>query len=90
MKITRTINNETIEIELTAEELRKAYDEKQREYYREDLEYRYDLSNLDEEEIEDLITEVVDEMSNYNGGDDYWGAIEYATRFFDVIEKEEY
>ena len=37
MKITRTINGQEITIELTAEEMRKAYYEIDREYLREDI-----------------------------------------------------
>ena len=37
MKITRTINGQEITIELTAEEMRKAYYEIDREYLRDDI-----------------------------------------------------
>ena len=50
MKITRTINGQEITIELTTEEMRKAYYDVEKDYYREDIETW--LEN-NEEEVDD-------------------------------------
>lgn len=50
MKITRTINGQEITIELTVEEMHKAYYDVEKDYYREDIEMW--LEN-NEEEVDD-------------------------------------
>lgn len=52
MTITREINGQTIEIELTSQELYEAYLEKQNEFDRQDIE---DVFNgFDDDELEDM------------------------------------
>lgn len=52
MKITRGFNGQTIEIELTSQELYEAYLEKQNEFDRQDIE---DVFNgFDDDELEDM------------------------------------
>ena len=54
MKITRTINGEIIEIELTSEEMFKAYKEQEAQHLYDDI--RYSMKNcLDDDEYNRLI-----------------------------------
>lgn len=83
MKITRTINGQEITIELTAEEMRKAYYEIEKDYYREDIETW--LEN-NEKEVDDefkdkmfdtLIDDYDSDISHWNNIANAYGRIKY-------------
>lgn len=77
MKITRTINGQEITIELTAEEMRKAYYEIDKEYLREDIQQW--AEDTGKELDNDLLENVVGELeSNYDSDFSHWDNIESA------------
>lgn len=71
MKITRTINGQEITIELTAEEMRKAYYDVEKDYYREDIETW--LENNEEEVDDDFKDKMLYELiNNYDSDLSHW------------------
>lgn len=71
MKITRTINGQEITIELTSEEMRKAYYDVEKDYYREDIETW--LENNEEEVDDDFKDKMLDDLiDNYNSDLSHW------------------
>ena len=84
MTIKREINSQTIEIELTSQELYEAYLEKENEFDRQDIEDVF--NSLDDDELEDMygltreqITEKIPELAhemrrNINKYDMSWQA----------------
>ena len=71
MKITRTINGQEITIELTAEEMRKAHYDVEKDYYREDIEMW--LENNEEEVDDDFKDKMLDELiDNYDSDLSHW------------------
>lgn len=77
MKITRTINGQEVTIELTSEEMRKAYDEIDKEYLYEDV--RQWAEDSEKELDDDLIEDIVGELeSNYDSDFSHWDNIESA------------
>lgn len=71
MKITRTINGQEITIELTAEEMRKAYYDVEKDYYREDIETW--LENNEKEVNDDFKDKMLYELiSNYDSDFSHW------------------
>lgn len=74
MKITRTINGQEITIELTKEEMNKAYYEIEKDYYREDIEMW--LENNEEEVDDDFKNKMLDELiDNYDSDISHWNNI---------------
>jgi len=75
MKITRTINGQEITIELTTEEMRKAYREIDKEYLYEDV--RQWAEDTKKEFDDDLIEDIVGDLeSNYDSNFSHWDNIE--------------
>lgn len=71
MKIIRTINGQEITIELTAEEMRKAYYDVEKDYYREDIETW--LENNEEEVDDDFKDKMLYELiNNYDSDLSHW------------------
>lgn len=71
MKITRTINGQEIAIELTVEEMHKAYYDVEKDYYREDIEMW--LENNEEEVDDELKYKMLDELiDNYDSDISHW------------------
>ena len=71
MKITRTINGQEITIELTAEEMRRAYYDVEKDYYREDIETW--LENNGEEVDDDFKDKMLYELiDNYDSDLSHW------------------
>lgn len=71
MKITRTINGQEITIELTTEEMRKAYYDVEKDYYREDIETW--LENNEEEVDDDFKDKMLYELiNNYDSDLSHW------------------
>lgn len=71
MKITRTINGTAVEIELTAQEMRAAYDEQQHEYDCDDVRTLFDSFSDDDlidmygyprSALDPYVGEIADEM----------------------------
>ena len=74
------------EIELTAEEMRQAYNEVQDEYTIEDIRSRY---NMPDDKIEEALTifeRVIDNNDSF--WDSYWSIIEYVAEKIGLEEKE--
>lgn len=67
MKITRTINGETVTITLTDEEVRQVVEEERRENLKEDI--RYWLEDHGEEETDELIDDMVDYITHNEDSD---------------------
>lgn len=77
MKITRN----GIEIELTPEEIRKAYEEKDREYLIEDIKCKLEEMELDvtDDKIESIADITKSTLENHDSyWECYWMSIEYA------------
>lgn len=71
MKITRIINGQEITIELTAEEMRKAYYDVEKDYYREDIETW--LENNEKEVDDDFKDKMLYELiNNYDSDLSHW------------------
>ena len=71
MKIIRTINGQEITIELTAEEMREAYYDVEKDYYREDIETW--LENNEEEVDDDFKDKMLYELiDNYDSDFSHW------------------
>ena len=71
MKITRTIYGQEITIELTAEEMRRAYYDVEKDYYREDIETW--LENNEEEVDDDFKDKMLYELiDNYDSDLSHW------------------
>lgn len=71
MKIIRTINGQEITIELTAEEMRKAYYDVEKEYYREDIEMW--LENNEKEVNDGFKDKMLYELiNNYDSDLSHW------------------
>ena len=71
MKITRTINGQEITIELTAKEMRNAYYDVEKDYYREDIETW--LENNEEEVDDDFKDKMLYELiDNYDSNLSHW------------------
>ena len=71
MEITRTIHGQEITIELTAEEMRKAYYDVEKDYYREDIEMW--LENNEEEVDDDFKDKMLYELiNNYDSDLSHW------------------
>lgn len=71
MKITRTINGQEITIELTKEEMRRAYYEMEKDYYLEDIEMWLENNKI---EVDDdfkgkMLYELID---NYDSDLSHW------------------
>ena len=71
MEITRTIHGQEITIELTAEEMRRAYYDVEKDYYREDIEMW--LEN-NEEEVDDAFKDkmLYELINNYDSDLSHW------------------
>ena len=71
MKITRTINGQEIIIELTVEEMRKAYYDFERRYYREDIETWLENNEkyVDDNFKDKMLDELID---NYDSDLSHW------------------
>lgn len=71
MKITRTINGQEITIELTAEEMRNAYYDVEKDYYREDIEtwLEYNEEEVDDNFKDKMLYELID---NYDSDLSHW------------------
>lgn len=77
MKITRTINGQEITIELTAEEMLRAYYEIDKKYLCEDVQQW--AEDTGKELDNDLLENVVEELeSNYDSDFSHWDNIESA------------
>lgn len=71
MKITRTINGQEITIELTAKEMRRAYDDVERDYYLEDI--KTWLENNEIEVDNDFKDKMLYELiNNYDSNLSHW------------------
>lgn len=71
MKITRTIHGQEITIELTAREMREAYYEVDKDYYREDIETW--LENNEKEVDDDFKDKMLYELiDNYDSNLSHW------------------
>ncbi len=77
MKITRTINGQEITIELTAEEMRRAYYEIDREHLRNDiLQWAEEEDKvIDDQLLEDILGEL---DKNYDSNTGHWDNIQSA------------
>ena len=77
MKITRTIYGQETTIELTAEEMRSAYYDVEKDYYREDIEMW--LGNNEIEVDDDFKGKMLDDLiDNYDSDISHWSNIEDA------------
>lgn len=86
MKITRTINGQEITIDLTTEEMHRAYYDVEKDYYREDIEMW--LENNEEEVDDDFKDRMLDELiDNYDSDISHWGNIANA---YDRVEYYNY
>lgn len=74
MKITRTINEQEITIELTKEELREAYREEEQNYFRENI---LQWAECHEKTVDDdLLEEILGELDkNYDSNSSIWANI---------------
>ena len=71
MKITRTINGQEITIELTAAEMRNAYYDVEKDYYREDI--KMWLENNEKEVDDDFKDKMLYELiDNYDSDLSHW------------------
>ena len=71
MEITRTINGQEITIELTAKEMRRAYDDVERDYYLEDI--KMWLENNEKEDDDDFKDKMLYELiNNYDSDLSHW------------------
>lgn len=86
MKITRTINGQEITIELTSEEMRKAYYEIDREYLREDI---LQWAEDNEKEIDDdLIEKILGKLDkDYKSDYSLWDNISSNYNWFVWLRK---
>ena len=74
MKITRTIYGQEITIELTTEEMRRAYYDVEKDYYREDIEVW--LENNEKEVDDEFKYKMLDELvDNYDSDISHWDNI---------------
>ena len=71
MKITRTINGQEITIELTKEEMRRAYYEMEKDYYLEDIETWLENNEIevDDDFKDKMLYELID---NYDSDLSHW------------------
>lgn len=71
MKITRTIKGQEITIELTAEEMRRAYYDVEKDYYREDIEMWLENNEkkVDDDFKDKMLYELID---NYDSDLSHW------------------
>lgn len=67
MKITRTINGETVTITLTDEEVREIVEEERRENLKEDI--RCWLEETEKEETDELVDDMVDYITHNEDSD---------------------
>ena len=80
MKITRTINGETVTITLTDEEVRQVVEEERCENLKEDI--RYWLEETEKEETDELIDDMVDYITHNEDSDrSLWDNISSAFYF---------
>ena len=83
MKITRTINGQEIIIELTVEEMRKAYYDFERRYYREDIETwlenneKYVDDNFKDKMLDELIDNYDSDLSHWENIANAYNGIKY-------------
>ena len=71
MKITRTINGQEIVIELTTEEMRRAYYDVEKDYFREDIEAW--LENNKKDVDNDFKDKMLDELiDDYDSDISHW------------------
>lgn len=71
MKITRIINGQEITIELTAEEMRKAYYEIEKDYWHKDIEVW--LENHEKEVNDEFKYKMLDDLiDNYDSDISHW------------------
>lgn len=74
MKITRTINGQEITIELTSKEMREAYYETEKDYWREDIEVW--LKNKEKEVDDEFKYKMLDDLiDNYDSDISHWDNI---------------
>lgn len=74
MKITRTINGQEITIELTTEEMRRAYYDVEKDYYCEDIEVW--LENNEKEVDDKFKDKMLDALiDDYDSNISYWNNI---------------
>lgn len=71
MKITRTINGQEITIELTTEEMRRAYYEMEKDYYLEDIKTWLENNEIevDDDFKDKMLYELID---NYDSDLSHW------------------
>ena len=75
-------------IELTAEEMRKAYDELAREYKAEDIRGQLETMEIELDVTDELIDRVEHALGNNDGyWDSYWCTLEYVIEEY-IEEKE--
>lgn len=71
MKITRIINGQEITIELTSKEMREAYYEVEKDYWREDIEVW--LENKEKEVDDEFKYKMLDDLiDNYDSDISHW------------------
>lgn len=71
MKITRIINGQEITIELTSKEMREAYYEVEKDYWREDIEVW--LENKEKEVDDEFKRKMLDDLiDNYDSDISHW------------------
>ena len=71
MKITRIINGQEITIELTSKEMREAYYEIEKDYWREDIEVW--LENKEKEVDDEFKYKMLDDLiNNYDSDISHW------------------
>lgn len=91
MKIKRIINEKEIEIELTGSELREAFYEQDRNFYIEDVKFRYDCSNLDNSAIANIAEDWKYALGNNDVyWDSYWATLRCVAKENGLEEIEEY
>lgn len=73
-----TIYRDGQAIELTSEECRKAYDELDREYHREDIRSRLEMLEIELDVTDELIERFDNALGNNDSyWDDYWYTMQY-------------
>lgn len=82
MKITRTINGETVDITLTDEEVREIVEEVRVENLKEDIKWWFEENEKEDEETDELIDDMVDYIThNENPDGSLWDNIASAFYF---------
>lgn len=91
MKITRNINGQEIEIELTPEELRKAFDEYDLASHIEDIRSNYVCDDLDDSAVATIAKEWQKELSkNDPFWESYWAVLSWVAAENDLKTREDF